>query len=54
MKDWKACIRTWERKEKDISNSKPDITIPNWFDKEIKKEEENLEELQDIFKDFGG
>ena len=33
MKDWKACIRTWEKK-----NVKKE-TIPDWFDKKAKEEE---------------
>ena len=54
MKDWKACVRTWERKEKDVLNSKPDISTPDWFNKDIGKQQDNLQELEDIFKDFGG
>ena len=34
MKDWKACIRTWERR-----NIKKESIVPDWMDKEIKKEE---------------
>lgn len=34
MKDWKACVRTWEK-----PSAKKDIKRPEWFDKEYKKEE---------------
>lgn len=30
MKDWKACVRTWEQRDKE--------DVPSWFGKEIKKE----------------
>jgi hypothetical protein len=33
MKDWKACVRTWERNKKTAAKQKEDI-IPEWFDKE--------------------
>ena len=33
MKDWKACIRTWEKRN-DVKKEK----VPDWFDKEIKAE----------------
>lgn len=36
MKDWKACIRSWEAKD---YNKKPQEQLPEWFGKEIKKEE---------------
>ncbi len=51
MKDWKACIRTWEQRD-----SKPKDKLPEWFDKEIKEKEINedqekeLNELSDFFK----
>lgn len=34
MKDWKACIRTWERRTKPKQ-----VDIPKWFDKELEVEE---------------
>ena len=49
MKDWKACVRTWEKK-----NTKYDIKkkeLPNWFDKEqdihiiTKQEEEEMKSI---------
>lgn len=54
MKDWKACVRTWEqRKEHD---KKIEKTIPSWFNQEIKEEEEmteeELEEINDLMKEY--
>ena len=49
MKDWKACIRTWEqRQQKSNSN-------PSWFKQDIKKEEttkEEQEELKELMKRY--
>lgn len=37
MKDWKACVRSWETKD---YNSKPkEEKLPDWFGKEIEKEQ---------------
>ena len=50
MKDWKACIRTWEQKNK---NNQPEL--PKWFDKDISKKEmtkEQQEELEQLINDF--
>lgn len=50
MKDWKACIRTWEQKNK--SNQQE---LPQWFDKDISKKEitkEQQEELEQLINDF--
>jgi hypothetical protein len=41
MKDWKACVRTWER----TTNTKD---IPSWFDKDIQKSELTSKEQQEI------
>ena len=38
MKDWKACIRTWEQR-----NKKDEPKTPSWFNQEIKKEEVEVE-----------
>ena len=49
MKDWKACVRTWERR------NNPKEIIPKWLDKDIKKEQvskEEQEELDNMFKEF--
>lgn len=49
MKDWKACLRTWEqRQQKSNSN-------PSWFKQDIKKEEvskEEEEELKQLMKGY--
>lgn len=49
MKDWKACVRTWEQR----SNNKIK-NIPDWFDKEDYKEptKEEIKELEDLLKEF--
>ena len=51
MKDWKACVRTWEqRNKKDNRNN-----VPEWFNKTNKKEEmteEELEEINNIMKEY--
>ena len=49
MKDFKACIRTWEQRQ-----PKKEI-LPNWFDKDISKQQitmEEQQELQNILDDF--
>ena len=33
MKDWKACVRTWER-----GNKRQEENLPSWFGKEVKEE----------------
>lgn len=49
MKDWKACIRTWEKRAR--TKAVVVETIPGWFDKEqdiklmTKQEEEEMESL---------
>ena len=48
MKDFKACIRTWEQR-------KPKEARQEWLDKEIKKQdptEEELKEMNELLKDF--
>lgn len=47
MKDWRACIRTWEQR-----NPKPKQELPRWFDKSYKKDETKLEELNKILEEF--
>ena len=49
MKDWKACIRTWEQRQQSNSNK------PDWFNQDIKKEElseEEQEELKELMKGY--
>lgn len=42
MKDWKACVRTWEQRTKKQEN------LPDWWDKEIKKEEFDDKEIKEL------
>lgn len=44
IKDWKACIRTWERNN---NSSKP-----NWFNQDIQKEEMSKEEIEKLRKEL--
>lgn len=53
MKDWKACVRTWEQRKE--HNKKLEQSIPEWFNKTNKKEEmteEELEEMNNIMKEY--
>lgn len=47
MKDWKACIRTWEQRNKVKSDK-----LPEWWNNNYKKDMKNLDELNDLLKDF--
>lgn len=52
MKDWKACIRSWETKD---YNKKPqEEKLPEWFNKRIEKQEdkESSMELEEMLKEF--
>ena len=42
MKDWKACVRTWEKQNKTKDN------VPEWFDKDIKNEQMTQQEEQEL------
>lgn len=42
MKDWKACMRTWESKDKKQRN------VPSWFDKEIESTPATEEEIREL------
>lgn len=48
MKDWKACIRTWERR------NKKEEQVPEWFNQAIAVEidEENKKELEELIKKY--
>lgn len=49
MKDWKACVRTWEKNRK--KDNKEEI-LPEWFNKDLNKKEEKKEsDLTDEQKD---
>lgn len=50
MKDWKACVRTWEHNR---TNNKEQL--PSWFNKDIKREEiseKDKEEFENIINEF--
>lgn len=49
MKNWKACIRTWEQRDKTDKQE-----LPSWFDKEYKRDEDGLDELEKILEEFNG
>jgi len=56
MKDWKACVRTWEKKSKHII-AKEEKPIPDWFYKELETQEITKleeEEMESILESFGG
>ena len=51
MKDWKACIRTWEQHDNKKDNSK----LPDWWDKDFKERErtdEEERELQELIRGY--
>lgn len=43
MKDWKACVRTWERTTK-----QEEIPLPSWFNQEYKEKERTDEQEQQL------
>ena len=51
MKDWKAAIRTWERRDNSTTN-KPtrNEIVPDWINKEVKTEKINQEEQKELEK----
>ena len=42
MKDWKACIRTWEKRNDNTND------LPDWFNKNIQNKKISIEEKQEI------
>ena len=50
MKDWKACVRTWERNR----NAKKEDIIPEWFDKqnETNASTEETEEMKKLLEEM--
>ena len=54
MKDWKASIRTWERRENTSNNKKPirKEIVPDWMNEKIEKEEMTPEELAELEKEL--
>ena len=54
MKDWKACVRTWEQRNSKKVKDKKDI-IPKWFNNSNDKKEispESKKELEAILKKY--
>lgn len=49
MKDWKACVRTWEKKSKNII-AKEEKPVPDWFDKELEQESDLTDEDREFIK----
>lgn len=50
MKDWKACIRTWEKRNGVVKNE------PVWLNKEMQQEiasYEEQKEMEELLKDYG-
>ena len=48
MKDWKACVRTWEKNSKGVANEKIESKLPEWFDKKIEIEEMSENERREL------
>lgn len=46
MKDWKACVRTWEQRQTTTKNINE--KVPEWFNKELKNESMSEEDKQDV------
>ena len=46
VKDWKACIRTWEKNRK--PKQQEEIGLPDWFYKDLNKEFEEQHHSKDI------
>ena len=44
MKDWKACVRTWEK------GNKKESIIPEWFDKNLNDEQERDDGYEDFIR----
>ena len=57
MKDWKAAIRTWEKREFSNKTTKPirEEIVPEWFNKDIEKKpmsKNDEEELKSMLAEF--
>lgn len=46
MKDWKACIRTWEQRDK--KTNQDTTKLPDWFDKDFKERERTEDEEREL------
>ena len=53
MKDWRACVRTWEKKSIHII-AKEEKPIPDWFDKQLEVESELSEEDRRFIEEVEG
>ena len=47
MKDWKACIRTWEQRKTQNTNQVNE-KVPDWYNKELKNEEMTETEKEEL------
>ena len=47
MKDWRACVRTWEKKSKHII-AKEEAPIPDWFEQQLENQELTEEEQREM------
>lgn len=51
MKDWKACVRTWEQRDTKTKND----DVPEWFGKEIENKslsEQEQKEMESLLEEF--
>ena len=57
MKDWKACVRTWEARQKKDKPYQQEVKekVPEWYGKEIEQKEATIEEqeaMKEMLKEF--
>ena len=45
MKDWKACVRTWENKDKKVVNNKSTFATHNYTSEELNGLFDDLDEI---------
>lgn len=51
MKDWKACVRTWEQRDTKTKND----DVPEWFEKEVENKslsEQEQKEMESLLEEF--
>ena len=51
MKDYKACIRTWEQRNK-VAKIETKEQLPDWWDKDFKKETPDNDEMKELIKKY--
>ena len=51
MKDWKACVRTWEQRTK-VKTIQNKADVPKWFNKEIDIVEDTNEDIKELIKSY--